>query len=228
MRAWGARLGQVESAGAPGEPRSAGAARTGLASAAQAEYRCAAIVRPRRMVVGPVLIAALALVALPGLAGSRAPSAVEPLPAGAFQPLSILASDARSTKSTAALDGGYLSAGVVHDTSTFIEPSDLPETEPPSRARINQPDPGAASVRKPAKYTLRGEATFYDNGTTAMRLPRGTVVIICGGGGCVERVVNDYGPQKPSRIVDLYRPDFFDVCGCASWSGVVDVTVYVY
>jgi len=180
------------------------------------------------MVVGPVLIAALALVALPGLAGSRAPSAVEPLPAGAFQPLSILASEARSTKSTAALDGGYLSAGVVHDTSIFIEPSDLPETEPPSRARINQPDPGAASVRKPAKYTLRGEATFYDNGTTAMRLPRGTVVIICGGGGCVERVVNDYGPQKPSRIVDLYRPDFFDVCGCPSWSGVVDVTVYVY
>jgi hypothetical protein len=28
--------------------------------------------------------------------------------------------------------------------------------------------------------------------------------------------------------VDLYRPDFFDICGCPSWSGVVDVTVYVY
>ena len=39
-----------------------------------------------------------------------------------------------------------------------------------------------------------------------MRLPRGTVVIICGNGGCVERVVNDYGPIKPSRVVDLYRP----------------------
>ena len=38
-----------------------------------------------------------------------------------------------------------------------------------------------------------------------MRLPRGTIVIMCGDGGCVERVVNDYGPVKKSRIVDLYR-----------------------
>ncbi len=92
----------------------------------------------------------------------------------------------------------------------------------------SSPPPTRRSSRKPPKYTLRGEATFYDDGTTAMRLPRGTIVIICGGGGCIERVVNDYGPQKPSRIVDLYRPDFFDICGCPSWSGVVDVTVYVY
>jgi 3D (Asp-Asp-Asp) domain-containing protein len=61
-----------------------------------------------------------------------------------------------------------------------------------------------------------------------MRLPRGTVVIICGAGGCVERVVNDYGPTKPSRIVDLYVKDFFAICGCPSWSGVTNVTVYVY
>ena len=52
-----------------------------------------------------------------------------------------------------------------------------------------------------------------------MRLPRGTIVVICGNGGCVERVVTDYGPIKPSRVVDLYRPDFFAICGCASWSG---------
>ncbi len=32
-----------------------------------------------------------------------------------------------------------------------------------------------------------------------MRLPRGTVVVICGNAGCVERVVNDYGPIKTSR-----------------------------
>ena len=30
------------------------------------------------------------------------------------------------------------------------------------------------------------------------------------------------------RIVDLYRPDFFRICGCASWSGTVRVTVSVY
>jgi len=62
-----------------------------------------------------------------------------------------------------------------------------------------------------------------------MRLPRGTTVIICGAGGCIERVVDDYGPiAGTNRIVDLYRPDFFRVCGCPSWSGVTNVTVSVY
>ena len=97
-----------------------------------------------------------------------------------------------------------------------------------ARAALNQPDAGAASIRKPPRYTLTGGATFYDNGTTAMRLPRGTVVVICGPGGCIERVVNDYGPQKTSRVVDLYRPDFFAICGCPSWAGTTTVTVYVY
>ena len=61
-----------------------------------------------------------------------------------------------------------------------------------------------------------------------MRLPRGTIVKICGPGGCIVRVVNDYGPQKKSRVVDLYRPDFFAICGCPSWAGTTQVTVYVY
>ena len=61
-----------------------------------------------------------------------------------------------------------------------------------------------------------------------MRLPRGTIVRICGTGGCIDRVVNDYGPQKKSRVVDLYRPDFFAICGCPSCSGTTQVTVYVY
>lgn len=178
--------------------------------------------------MGSVLTAALALAAVPGLAGSRVPSAMEPVPAVAFQSLSVPASDTSSALSIAGLDGGFLSAGFVPQAATFIEPGEAPESGPTGRARVQQPTPDSRSSRKPPRYTLRGEATFYDNGTTAMRLPRGTIVIICGGGGCIERVVNDYGPQKPSRIVDLYRPDFFDICGCPSWSGVVDVTVYVY
>jgi len=175
-----------------------------------------------------VLTASLALVALPGLAGSRAERAVEPVPAGAFQPLPAHASDPRSGIPIAGLDGGYLSAGFVLADTTFIEESDLPDTPAPVRHQVDQPDPGHGSARKPAKYTLTGEATFYDSGSTAMRLPRGTTIIVCGAGGCLERVVNDYGPQKPSRIIDLYRADFFAICGCPSWSGVVDVTVYVY
>ena len=175
-----------------------------------------------------MLIAALALVALPGLAGSRVPSPLEPLPASAFQPLSVPANQARSTISIGSLDAGYAAAGSVTADTSFIEPGMAPETGPTGRIKLNQPDPSSAFVRKPPRYTLTGEATFYDNGTTAMRLPRGTTVVICGNGGCVERVVTDWGPQKPSRIVDLYRADFFAICGCAWWSGTTKVTVSVY
>jgi hypothetical protein len=81
---------------------------------------------------------------------------------------------------------------------------------------------------KPPRSTLSGYATFYDNGTTAMRLPRGTIVVVCGNNGCLERVVNDYGPIKTTRVVDMYRPDFFRICGCGWWSGTTWVTVWVY
>jgi hypothetical protein len=180
------------------------------------------------MVVGSVLIAALALVALPGLAGSRVPNPVEPLPVSAFQPLSVTADSARSTIEIDPLDAAHVSAGALGDDATLIEPGEAPQTGPTARATLNQPESGSGSVQKPPRYTLTGIGTFYDNGTTAMRLPRGTIVIICGDGGCVERVVNDYGPIKKERIVDLYRADFFDICGCPWWSGTTRVTVSVY
>ena len=175
-----------------------------------------------------MLIAALALVALPGLAGSRVPNPIEPLPASAFQPLSVPAYQARSTISIGSLDAAHAAAGSVAADTSFIEPGSAPQTGPTGRVKLNQPEAGSASVLKPPRYTLTGDATFYDNGTTAMRLPRGTIVVICGNGGCVERVVTDWGPQKASRVVDLYRPDFFAICGCASWSGTTRVTVSVY
>jgi hypothetical protein len=175
-----------------------------------------------------VLTAALALVALPGLAGSRAPSAAESVPAGAFLPLSVTALGPATPLAIEGLDDAAMAAGAVDLTTSLIEPGEAPETGPTDRPTVRQPLSSAAPSRKPARYTLTGEATFYDAGSTAMRLPRGTVVIVCGDGGCLELVINDYGPQKPSRIIDLYRPDFFAICGCPSWSGVVDVTVYVY
>ena len=100
--------------------------------------------------------------------------------------------------------------------------------DPPELARR---PPGSGTALKPPRYELSGYATFYANGTTAMRLPRGTTVIICGAGGCLERVIYDYGPSASaghSRIVDLYTPDFFAICGCASWAGTTAVTVSVY
>jgi hypothetical protein len=175
-----------------------------------------------------VLTAALALVALPGLAGSRAPSPLEPVPAGVFQLLPDPANGTRSTLSVGSLDDAHGSAGTIAPATEIVEPASGHGRVVPRRAAVDQRDASAASVRKPPKYSLTGYATIYNNGTTAMRLPRGTVVVICGDGGCIERVVNDYGPQKKIRIVDLYRPDFFAICGCEWFAGTTKVTVHVY
>jgi hypothetical protein len=184
-----------------------------------------------------VLTAALALVALPGLAGSRAPSPIEQVPASAFQQLTILADDSRSMASIGPLDDVHDSAGAVEAETRIVEPGAPPSRVVTGRPKVDQPRAGASSVRKGAlsaalpgkpKYSVSGGATYYDHGTTAMRLPRGTIVKICGDGGCIVRVVNDYGPQKKSRVVDLYRPDFVTVCGCPASAGVTNVTVYVY
>ena len=184
-----------------------------------------------------MLTAALALVALPGFAGSRTPSPIEPVQAAAFQQLTIPADESRSTASIGALDSAHVSDGALGAETRIIEPAPVELGPTPVRPKAEQRNAGAGSVRKgalsaalpgPVKYTLSGGATFYDNGTTAMRLPRGTIVKICGKGGCIVRVVNDYGPQKKSRVVDLYRPDFFAICGCPSWAGTTQVTVSVY
>ncbi|MEO8571803.1 MAG: hypothetical protein ABI553_08895 [Chloroflexota bacterium] len=175
-----------------------------------------------------MLTAALALVALPGLVGSRALDPVEPLPAGAFQPFTALAEAPRSIVSIGPLDDAHLSAGPLSVGAKMIERATPADPGPTARIGSTQPRVTSGSVRRPPRYTLSGEATFYDNGTTAMRLPRGTVVVICGRGSCIERVVNDYGPVKLSRVVDLYRPDFFAICGCPWFAGTTQVTVYVY
>ena len=174
-----------------------------------------------------MLTAAVALVALPGLAGSRSPRPDQPLDAAAFQTLAVNAITGGSTPDVDPLDSAYRSDGFLTSDSTFIEPG-KEKTTPSGRALVAAPSSKAGSAMKPPRYTLRGYATFYDNGTTAMRLPRGTVVVICGGGGCVQRVVNDYGPVRTDRIVDLDRGDFFDICGCPGWSGTTVVTVKVY
>jgi hypothetical protein len=166
-------------------------------------------VRPSRLVAGAALTAALALIAAPGIAGSRTPHPPSAIDPSAFQPIRIPANEARPLP-IAPLDAAADSAGRVDDETAFVTPGSEPKRVV-GRPVVHQP------------------ASVYGNGTTAMRLPRGTTVIICGAGGCIERVVSDYGPTAGSnRIVDLYTPDFFSICGCPSWSGTTNVTVSVY
>ena len=174
------------------------------------------------------LTAALALVALPGIAGSRSPRPASLVDPAAFQPLQVTANAAGRQLSVGPLDPAFLSAGAVNATTAFLERGGAP-TKISGRPRVDLPTVQSASTLKPPRYKMTGYATFYANGTTAMRLPRGTTVIVCGRGGCIERIINDYGPiAGTQRIVDLYTPDFFDVCGCPYWAGTTWVTVSVY
>src|SRR3974390_2227682 len=182
--------------------------------------------RRRAVVVAAALIAAAALIGLPAPASSTAPS-----PAGAQQaatflqvaiPTGVPASSPAATLDAALRSDGYLGAA-----TQLVERGSAP-SGPPKRPSVTQPSVSAGMDWKPPLYKLTGTATFYDNGTTAMRLPMGTVVRICGAAGCILPTVDDYGPQSTSRLIDMYRPDFFAICGCASWSGTTTVTVSVY
>jgi hypothetical protein len=182
--------------------------------------------RRRSVVAIAALIAAFALAGLPAPAGSTSPSpASEPAPA-AFTTVTIPA-NAPALRALGSTDDARRSEGFVPPAAAFAEPGDAP-TVPVLRPSVDQPQAAAGKDWKAPRYTISGYATFYDNGTTAMRLPRGTVVRICGDGGCIERTVTDYGPEKQIRIVDLYRPDFFAICGCEWFAGTTWVTVSVY
>ena len=184
--------------------------------------------RPRNLVAGTALTAALALVALPGLVDSRTPSQDRPIEAVAFQQV-YDASAGGSTVSIGPLDDALRSAGSLVQDDRLVELGTGARL-PVSKPTFSLPATSAGYDIKPPRYKLTGVATFYDNGTTAMRLPRGTVIRVCGPTGrCIDRTVTDYGPTAGTdRIIDLYRPDFFAICACQSWAGTFHVTVSVY
>ncbi|HET9520136.1 MAG TPA: hypothetical protein VFO73_03730, partial [Candidatus Limnocylindrales bacterium] len=172
--------------------------------------------RPTRLVAWAALTASLAMVALPGIVGSRGPSPASIVDPAAFQPLSIPANAVERPIAVGPLDPSYVSAARLDALTTLVEPGAEPERVV-GRPSVHQPGARGGSAQKPPRYTLTGIATFYHHGTTAMRLPRGTTVIICGAGGCIERTIGDYGPVAGTeRIADLYVEDFFSICGCPS------------
>lgn len=186
--------------------------------------------RPSKRLAGAALTAALALGALPGYAGSAGPSPATAIDPSAFQSVQVPAF-ASTELAVEPPEDSLRAANAIDASAVLQEPGAAPKRAIPTRPDVSVPGPRGGADLKPPRYKLSGYATFYDNGTTAMRLPRGTTVIICGGGGCIERTINDYGPAANAglgRIVDLYRPDFFDICGCPWFSGTTWVTVSVY
>ncbi len=182
----------------------------------------------RRLVVAvTALVAATAFASVPAPAASQPASTPRELDPSAFRRITLDGAPGPIP----AIDGlaaGQRSEGFGRAPGSFAESGVAPEG-PVVRPRVDQPAPAAGTTWKPPRYTISGYATFYDHGTTAMRLPRGTIVRICGDGGCIERVITDYGPHAvKGRIVDLYRPDFFAICGCEWFAGTTWVTVSVY
>ena len=179
--------------------------------------------------MGAVLTAVLALAALPGLVGSHTPSPDQQVPAAAFRSIIVDASEGGSSPAIRPMDAAYRSDGYMTGEATLIEPA-AEQAPPPARPSVRQPATSSGSAWKAPRYAVSGIATWYDNGTTAMRLPRGTVVVICGAGGCVQRTVTDYGPagRDSPRIVDLMPGDFTAVCGCSLGTGTQRVTVKIY
>ena len=186
--------------------------------------------RPSTTVAWAALTAAFALGALPGLVGSREPNQDLPLDAALFEPIDLATARDRQGLGAIVPDSAGRSAGALGALDAFAEPGPNGSGPPDVRAQPKLQASKADWRWKAPRYSLTGTASFYDFGTTAMRdVPRGTTIVICGAGGCLETVVSDYGPSKAGgRLIDMYRPDFFRICGCAWWSGTTTVTVKVY
>jgi hypothetical protein len=186
--------------------------------------------RPSRTVARAALIAVLALGALPGLVGSHESSPTRAIDAAAFRQVNLATTRDRQVSDSIALDPAGRSDGALEPGDAFTDVTAGEARVLDGRALGNAPQPGASWAWKKPRYSISGAASFYDHGTTAMRdVPAGTTIVICGAGGCIQTVVSDYGPSRSTgRIIDMYRPDFFRVCGCGWWSGTTEVTVRVY
>jgi len=186
--------------------------------------------RPSGTVARAALTAVLALGALPGLVGSHEPSQDRPLDAALFGQVNLATARDRQGLGLILPDTAGRSAGALDMTDPFAEPDPSEPLPPDERAQPKLKSVAAGWSWKAPLYSMSGYASFYSNGTTAMRnVPRGTTIMICGKGGCLETKVSDYGPAASTgRIIDMDKPDFFQICGCGWWSGTTWVTVKVY
>lgn len=190
-----------------------------------------------------MLTIALVVVAGRGLVGSLTPSDPPSPPASAYIPFQPppatppIASDATALEAPIAVAAAASSAPPpspspsVAGALPIARAFDDPDGAEPDVLTLNPtPTPTPKPPPLPApRQVLTGTATWYTAGTTAMRLPRGTLVKICGSATCVVRRTGDYGPATwTGHIADLTPQDFRTVCGCGTGTGVIRVRITIY
>jgi len=98
-------------------------------------------------------------------------------------------------------------------------------TPAPTPAPTARPAAVAPSASVQPLATMSGVASWMYSSGTAARLAVGTLLNICGDGGCILRRVTSWGPSNLDRIVDLSAEDFEVVCGCGLWVGLTVVRI---
>ena len=124
---------------------------TGDAGGPESAYR-ARIVRPSRLLAIAALTAALALVVLPDIAGSRSPSSATIVDPAAFQPIQVPASAGEHPTSVGPLDPSLASAGRVNARHGFVEPGQAPERVV-GRPTVQQPAANGGSTLRSRRAT---------------------------------------------------------------------------
>jgi hypothetical protein len=175
-------------------------------------------VRPRNVVARVAIVAALALVAVPGMAGSAPPSALAPVDPALFRAVEV-GSIERTVTSTQ-LDPAFRSDGALDEESLLLEPAI--EIELPERPEIDQPTAPTGVIKVPV-WRFDREVSFYGPGfygkrtacglayTTTLQgvahrtLPCGTKVTFRNpaNGRTITVPVIDRGPYAAGRQWDL-------------------------
>lgn len=172
------------------------------------------------MVAIAALIAAVALVAVPGSVGSRAPSEEPPVNLALFQAIEIAPSGAGPVTMTPILDAIHGSDGRLVDSSVLLEPPVAPPTQ--GRPVLDQPAAPLGVVVIPV-WRYAPSVSFYGPGfyghgtacgyayTTSLMgvanrvLPCGTMVTFRNpaNGRTITVPVVDRGPYVSGRAWDL-------------------------
>lgn len=164
------------------------------------------------------LIAALALVAVPGSAGSQAPSEATPIDETIFHAVDVSTLVRGPAAAPPTLDPAYRSDGALDPATSLTEPADAPVVA--GRAGLDQPEPKAGVIVVPT-WRYDPEISWYGPGfygrrtacghaytTTIMgvahrSLPCGTMVSFRHGSRTITIPVIDRGPYVAGRTWDL-------------------------